>query len=77
MIDTGSFVDILYFNAFKKHRLSINNLTHMISSLTRFMGDFISLLGTMSLHIIFDEEPCSKIMMTKFMVVDIHSMIID
>lgn len=38
-----------------------------------FTGDFICLLRIMSLYVIFGEEPCSKIVMTKFIVVDIPS----
>lgn len=39
MIDTSSFANILYFDAFQKFRLSANNLSSMASSLTGFMGD--------------------------------------
>lgn len=46
----------------------------MSSSLMGFMGDSISFLEIISLHVIFGEKPYSKIVMTKFMVVDIHSM---
>ena len=38
-----------------------------------FIGDSISPLGTMSLHVTLGDEPCSKTMMTKFIVVDIPS----
>ena len=71
MIDICSSIDILYFNAFQKLGLSANNLSPIESSLMVFMGDFIYPLGTISLHITFDEEPCSKIVMTKFIVVKI------
>ena len=45
----------------------------MTSLLIWFMDDSISSLGIMSLHIIFDDEPYSKIVMTKFIVVNIPS----
>lgn len=45
----------------------------MTSSLMGFTGDLICLLKIMSLHVIFGEKPCSKTMMTKFIVVDIPS----
>lgn len=45
----------------------------MTSLLIEFISDFISPLKTMSLHITFGDEPCSKMMMTKFIVVDTPS----
>ncbi|RRT79131.1 hypothetical protein B296_00025919 [Ensete ventricosum] len=72
MIDTGSSADILYFDAFQKLELSANDLTPMTSSLPRFTSDSISLLEIMSLHVTFGDEPCSKTMINKFMVVDIY-----
>lgn len=55
----------------KKLRLLANDLTPITYSLTGFTGNSISPLGIMSLHVTFDNEPCSKTMMTKFMVVNI------
>lgn len=41
--------------------------------LTRFTYDSILPLEIMSLHVIFGDEPCSKIVITKFMMVNIPS----
>lgn len=73
IIDIGSSADILYFDVFQKLGLLTNDLTFMTSSLTKFMGNSISSLETMSIHITFGDELCSKIVMTKFNVVDIPS----
>ncbi|RZS20597.1 hypothetical protein BHM03_00053125 [Ensete ventricosum] len=71
MIDIGSFTDILYLDTFQKLGFSVNNLTPMTSSLTGFTSDYISSLGTMILNVTFDDQPCNKTVMTKFLVVDI------
>lgn len=71
MINTSSSIDIFYFDAFQRLELSTNDFTPMTSSLTGFVGDSNSPLGTMSLHITFGDGPCSKMLMTKFMMVDI------
>lgn len=73
MIDTSSFVDILYVDAFQKLELSTNDLTPVTYSLTGFIGDSISSLGTMNLYIIFRDDACSKIILAKFMMVYIPS----
>lgn len=66
MIDIGSSDDILYFNAFQKLRFSTNKLTPMGSSLMGFMDNSISPLGAMSLHITFENELCSKIILSTY-----------
>ncbi|XP_064987285.1 uncharacterized protein LOC135626026 [Musa acuminata AAA Group] len=58
MVDTGSFADILYFDAFGR---------------LGFTRDSISLLGTTVLPITLGEEPRMKTVMTTFMVVDLPS----
>ena len=73
MIDIDSSTNILYFDVFQKLGLLANDISPMVPSLMGFMSDSICLLGTTSLHIIFGEEPCSKIVMTKFIVIDILS----
>ena len=73
MIDTGSSIDILYFDVFQKLGFTTKDLTPMTSSSTGFTGDSISPLEIMNLHVTFGDNPCFKIVMTKFMVVDILS----
>ena len=71
MIDTCSFTNIFNFDAFQKLGFTINDLTPMASSLTRFTNDSICPLGIVSLHVIFGDEPYSKTVMIKFTVVNI------
>lgn len=73
MINIGNSVNILYFDAFQKLIFSTNNLTLMAFSLIGFTSDSISPFGTISLYVIFKDEPSFKIVMTKFIVVDISS----
>nr|XP_009387567.1 PREDICTED: uncharacterized protein LOC103974454 [Musa acuminata subsp. malaccensis] len=71
MVDTGSSVDVLYFNAFKKLSLIEGDLTPMTSALTGFTGDSVSPLGTTVCPVTIGEEPRAKTIMTTFMVVDL------
>ena len=73
MVDIGSSADVLYFDAFKKLSLTEGDLTPMASTLTRFTGDSISLLGTTVIPITIGEEPRAKTILTTFMVVDLPS----
>ncbi|RWW04161.1 hypothetical protein GW17_00032632 [Ensete ventricosum] len=69
MVDTRSSTDVLYLNAFEKLDRTEKDLNPMASTLTRFIGDSISSLGTTTLPITIGEEPISKTMMITFMVV--------
>ncbi|XP_064963236.1 uncharacterized protein LOC135611524 [Musa acuminata AAA Group] len=73
MVDTGSFADVLYLDAFKKFSLTKEDLTPMASALTGFTGDSISPLGTTILLVTIGEEPRAKMIMTTFMIVDLPS----
>lgn len=73
MVDTDSFIDMLYFDAFQKLELMEKELSSMTSTLTGFIGDSICTLGTTNLHITFGDEPFTKTLMSKFMVVDVPS----
>ncbi|XP_064950522.1 uncharacterized protein LOC135604801 [Musa acuminata AAA Group] len=73
MIDTRSSADVLYLDAFKKLSLTKEDLTPMVSTLTRFMRDFISPLETTILPITIGEELRAKTIMTTFMVIDLPS----
>ncbi|RZR87478.1 hypothetical protein BHM03_00014890 [Ensete ventricosum] len=57
MIDTRSFADILYIDAF--HNLIMTNwdLAPMTSTLTGFTSDAITLVGVATLPVTFDDEP--------------------
>ncbi|RWV98295.1 hypothetical protein GW17_00038865 [Ensete ventricosum] len=71
MIDIGSVVDILYFEAFQKLGLTDQDLTPLTSTLTGFTGDSISPLGTTTLPLTIGKEPCTKTLMVVFVVVDL------
>lgn len=77
MIDTSSFVDlsktISYFNTFQKLGLSTNNLSSMTFLLMGFIDDSICPLESVSVYVIFGKESYSKMLMTKFIVMDIPS----
>lgn len=74
MFDIGSSTNILYFYTFKKFRLLANDLTPVTFMLMRFTSDSISPLQYHKpTYHIWRWGPFSKIVMTKFMVVNIIS----
>ncbi|RWV91638.1 hypothetical protein GW17_00046075 [Ensete ventricosum] len=73
MVDTGSFVDVLYLDAFQKLSLTKEDLAPMALALIWFTGDSISPLGLATLPITIEEEPSSKTMMVTFIVVGLPS----
>ncbi|RZR72972.1 hypothetical protein BHM03_00018874 [Ensete ventricosum] len=73
MIDMGSSVDILYFDAFQKLGLTNKDLISMTSALTKFTEDSISPLSMMALLVMIGEESRSKTLMISFMVVRLPS----
>ncbi|RRT71842.1 hypothetical protein B296_00035054 [Ensete ventricosum] len=73
MVDTGSSVYMLYFDAFEKLRLTEKDLSSIASTITSFISDFISPLGTTTLLVTIGHEPKSKIIMVTYMVVHLPS----
>ncbi|RWW39844.1 hypothetical protein BHE74_00054784 [Ensete ventricosum] len=57
MIDTRSFTDILYVDAFHKLGMTNRDLIPMTSTLTGFTSDAITLVGVATLPVTFDDEP--------------------
>ncbi|RZR85848.1 hypothetical protein BHM03_00012913 [Ensete ventricosum] len=73
MIDTESSTDILYFDAFQKLGLTDKDLVTLTSTLTGFIGDFVSPMGAAMIPVTFGGEPRSKTLMVSFMVVKLPS----
>ncbi|XP_064941343.1 uncharacterized protein LOC135594762 [Musa acuminata AAA Group] len=71
MVDTGSSADILYFDAFQKLGLSVDDMKPMMSALTGFTGDSISPLGAITLPLTLGAPSRSKTVMTTFLVIDL------
>ncbi|RRT47358.1 hypothetical protein B296_00036370 [Ensete ventricosum] len=69
MVDTGSFVDVLYLDALQKLSLTKEDLAPTALALIWFTGDSISPLGLATLPIIIEEELSSKTMIVTFIVV--------
>ncbi|RWW11037.1 hypothetical protein BHE74_00009030 [Ensete ventricosum] len=53
MVDNGSSANVLYFDAFRKLRLTTANLSPMSSTLIGFTGDSIAPLKTIILPVTF------------------------
>ena len=57
LVDNGSFVDILYFQAFEKMRLKVSDLKPSPNLVYGFTGDSVVSLGVISLPMILGEYP--------------------
>ncbi|RZS27555.1 hypothetical protein BHM03_00061048 [Ensete ventricosum] len=73
MIDTRSSANILYFDVFQKLGLTDKDLVTLTSTLTGFIGDFVSPVGAATIPITFGGEPRSKTLMVSFMMVKLQS----
>ncbi|XP_077232179.1 uncharacterized protein LOC143867218 [Tasmannia lanceolata] len=73
MIDTGSSVNILHYNAFKEIHLGLDRLKPVEWSINGFSGGSISIKGRIDLPVTFGTEPRQKTIMQTFVVVKVPS----
>ncbi|RRT47269.1 hypothetical protein B296_00053846 [Ensete ventricosum] len=73
MINVGSSVDILYFDAFHKLGMTNRDLVPMTLTLTRFTDDTITPIGIVTLLVTFGDEPRTKTLIVLFMMADLPS----
>ena len=70
LVDNGSSVDILYFQAFEKIGLKVNDLKSSPNPVYGFTGDTIVPLGVISLPMTLGEYPRQSYVMADFLVRD-------
>ncbi|PON65255.1 hypothetical protein PanWU01x14_117720 [Parasponia andersonii] len=73
LVDNGSVIDILYYDAFKKIRLSDSDLIPTVTLLYRFTSDSIMPMGLIELLVNVGTYPRVLMVMTQFLVVDYPS----
>ncbi|RRT34314.1 hypothetical protein B296_00053974 [Ensete ventricosum] len=69
IVDTGSSAGVLYLDTFQKLDLTKKDLNPMASTLSGFIGDFVSPLDTTTLLVTIGEDLRSKTIKITFMVV--------
>ena len=57
LVDNGSSVDILYYQAFQRMGLKVSNLKHSPNPIYSFTGDSVIPLGVISLPMTLGEYP--------------------
>ena len=70
LVDIGSSVDILYFQAFKRMGLEVSNLKPTPNPVYDFTGDSVIPLGVISLPMTLGEYPRQSCVMADFLVID-------
>ena len=71
LVDDGSVVDILYFNAFSRMDLGDRKLNETkVPPLFGFTGNEVRVVGTIDLPVLFSTSPCQSWQMVKFHVVN-------
>ena len=70
LVDSGSIVDILYWDAYKRMGLTKNDLSPTTSLLCGFTRDHVISRDTIKLAMTVGEHPRVSIVMTKFVAVD-------
>ena len=70
LIDNESSVDILYFQAFERMELKVNDLKPSLNLVYGFTGDSVIPLGVISLPMTLGEYPRQSYVMAGFLVID-------
>ena len=70
LVDNGSSVDILYYQAFQKMGLKNNNLRPSPNPVYDFTGDSVTPMGVVTLPMTVREYPKQSYVMVDFMVID-------
>ena len=70
LVDNGSSVDILYFQAFERMGLKVNDLKPSPNPVYGFIGDSVIPLEMISLPMTLGEYPRQSCVMADFLVID-------
>ena len=70
LVDNGSSVDILYFQAFERIGLKVSHLKPLTNLVYDFTGDSVVPLGVISLSMTLGEYHRQSCVMTDFLVID-------
>ena len=70
LVDNGSSVDILYYQAFQKMGLKNNDLMSSPNPIYSFTGDSVTPMGFITLPMIVAEYPREPCVMVDFLVID-------
>ena len=70
LVDNGSSVDILYYQAFERMRLKVSDLKPSPNPIYEFTRDSIIPLGVISLLMTLGEYPRQSCVMADFLVID-------
>ena len=70
LVDNGSFIDILYYQAFQMMGLKVSDLKPSPNPIYSFTGDSVILLGVISHPMTLGEYPRQSCVMTDFLVID-------
>ena len=70
LVDNGSSMDILYYQAFLKMGLKVSDLKPFPNQVYRFIGDSVMLMGVISLPMTLGDYPRQSCVMANFLVID-------
>ena len=70
LVDNGSSVDILYYQAFQKMGLKVSDLKPSPNPVYEFTGDSITLMGVISFPMTMGDYPRQFCVMTDFLVIN-------
>ena len=70
LVDNGSSVDILYYQAFQKMGLKVSNIKPSSNPVYGFTGDSITPVGVISLPMTMGDYPRQSYVMADFLVID-------
>ena len=69
LVDSGSSVNLIYWNCFEKMNLTSDRLKTVDTPLYSFTGEAVPIVGSVQLPVTLGKEPCMVTRMATFMVV--------
>ena len=70
LVDNGSSMDILYYQAFQKMGLKVSDLKPSPNPVYEFIGDSVTPMGVISLPMTVGDYPKQSCVMADFLVID-------
>lgn len=71
IVDTGSYTIVIFFNIFKRIRISVEYIRPCSEEIVGFAGSKVRPVGTIDLAVELGDHPCQKILITEFNIIDI------
>lgn len=71
MIDLGNSGDVLFFDAFQKLKLDLNDMKMLCGSLTGLSGENVQIMGDITLETTYGKREDAKAIDTNYLIMEV------